>query len=1132
MKPRKRVFTSLLEDDPLWYKDAIVYEVHVRAFCDSNADGIGDFRGLVHKLDYLQDLGVTALWLLPFYPSPLKDDGYDIADYNDVNPIYGTLADCKLLLREAHRRGIRVIAELVVNHTSDQHPWFRRARRSPPGSPWRDFYVWSDMADKFKEARIIFGDFEHSNWTWDPIAKAYYWHRFYAHQPDLNFDNPAVRDAVLGALDFWLGLGIDAFRLDAVPYLYEREGTNCENLPETHEFLKKLRKHVDDRFRNRMLLAEANQWPEDAVAYFGAGDECHMAFHFPLMPRLFMAIRMEDRFPILDILQQTPAIPESSQWALFLRNHDELTLEMVTAEDRDYMYRVYAQDSHARLNLGIRRRLAPLLENHRGKIELMKGLLFALPGTPVLYYGDEIGMGDNVYLGDRNGVRTPMQWNPERNAGFSRANPQRLYLPVIIDPEYHYQTVNVEFQQNNPHSILWWMKRLIALRKRYRAFGRGTLEFLYPRNHKVFVFVRRYQNEQILVVANLSRFVQYVELDLAAFKGMVPVEMLGQTTLPPIGELPYLLTLGPYAFYWLSLEPTQVAQPLLATAEGRLPTLEVTGAWDQVLRNRARENLERILLLYLRGQPWFAQKGGEARSARIVEAVPIPSAGSMAFIALVQVEYVEGEGKTFVLPLAFAADPHGQELRTALPQAVICRLRVKGLEPDNATQTGSLYDPLAEKSFARALLEAFGRHRRFRGMTGELLAWPTQALAGLRDQGAAPPEPTLLTADQSNTLVAYGNRMVLKLYRCVEEGAHPEVEIVRALNDKTSFTNCPPLAGTLTYRAGQGESTTLAALLGFVPNEGDGWSYTMDSLRHYFLNILARQSSRQGPHMPDRPFLDLVPEELPASVSELIGPYLESARIIGRRTAEFHVAMASIADDADSAPEPFTVLYQRSLYQTVRTWALRVSELLRERMPELPESARKDAQALLAREADLVTHVRLIMGRKIAAQRIRGHGDYRLGSLLYTGKDFVLIDFEGEPVRPLNNRRHKRSPLRDVASMLHSFFFAARMALKQGSLRPEDVPVLEPWARYWDFWVSVAFVKAYLEVAARDTFLPRTRDETQILLNFFFVSRGVFELRYQLLNHLDRVQIPLQSLLLMLDLESRRKVSATAKAPV
>src|SRR5215469_8051987 len=549
----KKIFTPL-ERDPLWYKAGVIYEVHVRAFFDTNADGTGDFRGLTQKLDYLRDLGVTAIWLLPFYPSPLKDDGYDIADYMNVHPMYGTLVDFKIFLREAHRRGLRVITELVLNHTSDKHPWFQRARRSPPGSRWRDYYVWNDSPEKYAGTRIIFKDTELSNWTWDNVANAYYWHRFYSHQPDLNFDNPVVHREMFKALDFWFGLGVDGVRLDAVPYLYEREGTGCENLPETHAFLKTLRKHVDERFPARVLLAEANQWPEDAIAYFGGGDECQMAFHFPLMPRLFMAIRQEDRFPIIDILSQTPPIPPAAQWAMFLRNHDELTLEMVTDEDRDYMYRVYAHDPAARINFGIRRRLAPLLGNHRRRIELMNGLLFSIPGTPVIYYGDEIGMGDNIYLGDRNSVRTPMQWSADRNAGFSRANPQRLFLPAIIDPEYHYETVNVEAQHDNPHSLLWWMRRLVAMRHRYRAFGRGTLEFLQPENRKVLTFLRRYEDEQLLVVANLSRFVQYVELPLQAWNGMVPVEVFGQTPFPPIGDLPYLLTLGPHTFYWFALE--------------------------------------------------------------------------------------------------------------------------------------------------------------------------------------------------------------------------------------------------------------------------------------------------------------------------------------------------------------------------------------------------------------------------------------------------------------------------------------------------------------------------------------------------------------------------------------------------
>jgi maltose alpha-D-glucosyltransferase/alpha-amylase len=1121
MKSRKRIEAAQLQDDPLWYKDAIIYEVHVRAFADSNGDGIGDFRGLTEKLDYLQDLGVNALWLLPFYPSPLRDDGYDISNYTNVNSIYGSLTDFKVFLRESHRRGLRVITELVVNHTSDQHPWFQRARRSPPGSSARNYYVWSDTADKYKEARVIFRDFESSNWTWDTVARAYYWHRFYSHQPDLNYDHPAVHEAVLGALDFWLGLGIDGLRLDAVPYLYEREGTNCENLPETHAFLKKLRRHVEERFRNRMLLAEANQWPEDAVAYFG--DECNMAFHFPLMPRLFMAIHMEDRFPVLDILQQTPAIPETSQWALFLRNHDELTLEMVTDEDRDYMYRVYAQDSHARINLGIRRRLAPLLENHRGKIELMNGLLFSLPGTPVIYYGDEIGMGDNMYLGDRNGVRTPMHWNPERNAGFSRANPQRLYLPVIIDPEYHYQSINVEAQQNNPHSLLWWMKRLIALRKRSRAFGRGTLEFLSPENRKVLAFVRRYQDETILVVANLSRFVQYMELNLTAFKGSVPVEMLGRTALPPIGELPYLLTLGPYAFYWFALEAKPAAQTVLANADGELPTLEVTGDWQDVFRERDRENLESRLLDYLRGRHWFTCQGGQPNSARVIENISIPYAGTVAILTLVQVEYTESEAKTFVLPIAFAT---AEQVQREMPQAVICRLRVNGVAPGTEPQTGCLYDPLGEKTFSAVLLEAVARHRRFRGVSGDLLAWTTPAFPRL-PVGAEPhPEATLLKAEQSNTSVTYGDQFVLKLFRRVEEGIHPEVELGRALAEKTSFTHAVPVAGAFEYRSGQGQPMTLAALFGFAANEGDAWSYTLDTLRRWFAQVLTHPAEAREPFLPNRPLLELVADELPPLVIHQLGHYLEDVRLIGQRTAELHVALASTTDDPSFAPEPFTVLYQRSLYQTVRTRVFQVLDLLRDRVKDFPEEVREDARKLQERQEELLAHLHPILGRQITAQRIRCHGDYRLENLLSTGKDFRIIDFEGEAIRPLSNRRYKRSPLREVANLIHSWYSAAHTALKQRDLRPEDLPVLEPWSRSWVLWVAVAFVRSYLAAAASASFLPANREELQVLLDFYLLSRGLAGLRSQLLNDSDQVQISLQALLYLLELRDRRLAAA------
>ncbi len=615
-----------LPSNPTWYKDAIIYEVHVRAFYDSVGDGMGDFGGLTQKLDYLEDLGVTAIWLLPFCPSPLRDDGYDISNYTDVHPAYGTLRDFQRFLREAHRRGLRVITELVLNHTSDQHVWFQRSRRAAPGSRWRNFYVWSDTPEKYRDARIIFKDFETSNWTWDPVAKAYYWHRFYSHQPDLNWDNPEVREAMLAAMDFWFDMGVDGLRLDAVPYLFEREGTNCENLPETHDALRELRAHVDEKYRDRMLLAEANQWPEDAVAYFGKGDECHMAFHFPVMPRLFMSMRMEDRYPVTDILKLTPPIPENCQWALFLRNHDELTLEMVTDEERDYMYRTYAHDRHMRINLGIRRRLAPLLENDRRRIELMNALLFSLPGTPVIYYGDEIGMGDNVYLGDRNGVRTPMQWSADRNAGFSRANPQRLYLPVNIDPEYHYEAVNVETQLNNSHSLLWFTKRLIQQRKQYQAFGRGALEFLYPSNRKVLAFLRQLDNETILVVANLSRFAQCVDMDLSRFNGSTPVEVYGRSKFPAITESPYLLSLGPHASYWFHLEPREVTQESLNVTTGtqqQLPLVQVASA-DNVFTEPVLNTLGRIVPRLLRSRPWFLGRNRYITSLELHHVLALP----------------------------------------------------------------------------------------------------------------------------------------------------------------------------------------------------------------------------------------------------------------------------------------------------------------------------------------------------------------------------------------------------------------------------------------------------------------------------------------------------------------------------
>jgi len=1087
--------------------------VRVGAFNDSDGDGVGDFRGLTARLDYLRDLGINTLWLLPFYPSPFRDDGYDISDYGDIHPDLGNLDDFRDFLREAHRRGLRVVSELVINHTSDQHPWFQRARRAPAGSRWREFYVWSDTPERYTDARVIFKDFEPSNWTWDPVAKAYYWHRFYSHQPDLNFDNSAVRKAVFAALDFWLNLGVDGLRLDAVPYLYEREGTNCENLPETHAFLRELRRHVDHRYRDRMLLAEANQWPEDAVRYFGDGDECHMAFHFPVMPRLFMALHMEDRFPIVDILAQTPGIPETCQWALFLRNHDELTLEMVTDEERDYMYRVYAHDAQARINLGIRRRLAPLVGNDRRRIELMNALLFSLPGTPVIYYGDEIGMGDNFYLGDRNGVRTPMQWSGDRNAGFSRANPQRLYLPVIVDPQFHYESVNVETQQNNPHSILWWMKRLIGLRKRHRAFGRGQISFLYPANRKVLAFIRRHADEQILVVANLSRFVQYVELDLSAFKGMIAVELFGRTAFPPIGDLPYLLTLGPHSFYWFSLERPRKDEPVVRAAEQAPPTrLEVAGSWENVFAGAAGAALAAALPGLLRTRRWFGGKAMDIKAATIASTVRFEHEAGVGHFAVIRVEYVQGgDVETYVWPLTFAADAAAAVVQANTPQAVLAELQVTGR--DGTQSSGVLYDAIEDPTLCAALLDAIGRRRRFKAGGGELVATTTRAFRTLHGPAEQMLAASVVRGEQSNTSVVYGDRLILKLYRRVREGMNPDLEIGRFLTERTRFAHSAAVAGAIEYRAGRAAPTSIAILQQFVPNASDAWRYTIDQVRRYFDRALAKHQEGAAVTVSDHSVLDLIAEEPPPLVGEMLGAYVEFARLLGRRTAELHAALASRPDDPAFAPEPFTSFYQRALYQSMRNLTERTFRLLHERMRSLPADIQPEARALEGAKDRVLTSFQNVLGRTVPTVRIRVHGDYHLGQVLYTGKDFVIIDFEGEPARPLTERRAKRSALVDVAGMIRSFDYAAHTVLYRAAgesvIRPEDVPVLAPWARFWEQWASSAFVRAYLQHAGDAPFVPRVRDELARLLNALLLEKNVYELGYELNNRPEWVRIPL-----------------------
>jgi maltose alpha-D-glucosyltransferase/alpha-amylase len=1085
--------------DPLWYKDAIVYQLRIPSFYDSDGDGIGDLRGLTEKLDYLQDLGVTALWLLPFYPSPLRDDGYDIAGYTEVHPDYGTLRDFRALLREAHRRGLRVITELVINHTSDQHPWFQRARRAPPGDRARDFYVWSDTPERYRDARIIFKDFEHSNWSWDPVARAYYWHRFYAHQPDLNFDNPAVRRAVIQAMDFWLEMGVDGLRLDAIPYLFEREGTSCENLPETHAFLKELRSHVDQRHQDKMLLAEANQWPEDAVAYFGKGDECHMAFHFPVMPRLFMAIHVEDRFPILDILDQTPAIPDTCQWALFLRNHDELTLEMVTDEERDYMWRVYARDRRSRVNLGIRRRLAPLLENNRRRIELMNALLLSLPGTPIIYYGDEIGMGDNVYLGDRNGVRTPMQWGPDRNAGFSRANPQQLFLPVVADPEFHFEAVNVEVQQANPSSLLWWTKRILGLRKQFRAFGCGSFEPLSPANRQVLAFIRRFEGECLLVVANLSRFAQYAELDLSAFTGSVPVELFGRTAFPPVQEGPYRLSLGPHGFYWFSLEAP--APERADVSERRLAQLDVRGAWPEALIGGPGESLSAALRAWLPGQRWFRGKARRIKGVQIADCVPLSDDEELQ-LAFVRVSYAEGEGEVYALPLVFrpGSEPGGATLGT---------VRQRGRRGEETR--GVLDDGSADPRLGAALLDLVLRRRRLRGQVLELQGVRGTALRRLLD-GGPPPPARLLGAEQSNTSWLYGEKLVGKLVRRVDEGTSPDLELTRFLTEHAGFPQVPPFAGHIEVRAGRRDPATLVLFQGFVPNEGDAWRLTLDEVERYFEEVLTKppQVPPPPPDLAER--LDTTPPEEAA----LFGMYLEQVRLLGRRTAELHVALAR-GEEPTLAPEPITPFSRRSHYQSLRNLAVRGLEALRDAQGHLGREEAELARRVLAAEERILSRLREMLDRPTGGRAIRCHGDYHLGQVLHTGRDFAIIDFEGEPARSLAERSRKRSPLADVAGMLRSFHYAVEHVLAGGAegsrLRPEDVATVAPWGRFWYAWISSSFLRDYLDAVAPARVLPESREELLFQLDLHLLEKALYELGYELNNRPDWVHVPLRGVL-------------------
>ena len=747
--------TPVKSNDSLWFKDAVIYEVSVRAFFDSNADGIGDFQGLIQKLDYLEDLGVTTIWLLPFYPSPLKDDGFDVIDHCDVHPDYGTIADFKLFLKEAHRRGLRVITELILNHTSDQHPWFKRARKSKSGARYRDYYVWSDTTEKYKEARVIFASEESSNWTWDPDAKAYYWHRFFKHQPELNYDNPEVQLEMLKVVDFWMKMGVDGFRLSSVPFLYEEEGTSCENLPQTHAFLKRLRGHIDKNYKHRILIAEANLWPEDAADYFGGGQECHMNFHYPLMPRMFLALRTEDSYPIVDIMEQTPETPPNSQWALFLRNHDELGLEMVTEEEKDYLFKAYAQDSNTKFNMGIRRRLAPLMNNDRRKAELLHAILFSLPGSPVLYYGDEIGMGDNVYLGDRYGVRTPMQWNMNVNAGFSTSNPQRLYLPIITDPPYRHETVNVLAQEENPSSFLWWMKNIISMRKRLNIFGRGEMSFIESSNAKVLAFVRTYEKQRIIVVANLSQFSQSTVLNLSAYKGCDITEVFSQNRFYSVGDGDYPITIGPYGYFWFQAD---VAEKKEKEASGELYLLKTDVSWEKLFDNYNEIRIleRKVLLPFMKKCRWFGGKAKQVNKVSINKAISVKVDGDTHFFTVIEVHYVQGLPEYYFTPLAFLPSDSIMERVEYTVQSVVCRAEIQG-------KAGFIMDSSYDKNFRDFLFVSMGKESKVRADVGGSLIFNSGVFAKIDVNKQI--DSKILRADQSNTAIIFNDQYFFKFYR-------------------------------------------------------------------------------------------------------------------------------------------------------------------------------------------------------------------------------------------------------------------------------------------------------------------------------------------------------------------------------
>ncbi|HEY0178334.1 MAG TPA: maltose alpha-D-glucosyltransferase [Dokdonella sp.] len=1079
MDVKRQRHPSRLVSDPQWYKDAVIYQLHVKSFFDSNDDGIGDFPGLISKLDYIAELGVNAIWLLPFYPSPRRDDGYDIAEYTDVHPDYGTLADFRHLIAAAHERGIRVITELVINHTSDEHPWFQRARRAKRGSNARDFYVWSDDDHRYAGTRIIFCDTEKSNWTWDEVAGQYYWHRFYSHQPDLNFDNPRVLRAIVAVMRFWLNLGVDGLRLDAIPYLIEREGTSNENLPETHAILKRIRAELDANYTDRMLIAEANQWPEDVQEYFGNDDECHMAFHFPLMPRMYMAIAKEDRFPVTDIMRQTPAIPPNCQWAIFLRNHDELTLEMVTDSERDYLWQVYAGDRRARLNLGIRRRLAPLLERDRRRAELMTSLLFSMPGTPVIYYGDEIGMGDNIHLGDRDGVRTPMQWSSDRNGGFSRADPERLVLPPIMDPVSGYGAVNVESQRRNLHSLLNWTRRMLSVRQRHRVFGRGDITFLRPRNRKILAYLRRLDEQTVLCVANLSHASQAVELDLAEFDGFVPVELVDGTPFPPIGKLTYLLTLPPYGFYWFELRsgatmPGRRGSPPEQMIEYSTLVLR-RGAGELLSPGHLRQLETEVLPTYLPMRRWFASKHRAIGEVRITALLPWPAAE----IVVAEIAVSAGDVlERYLLPLGIAWDDTNPS--ALAQQLALARVRL-------GARVGFLTDAFALEPFSRSLLAACAGAVRLEGGGAEL-AFGCEPLP---DEPAAETRVQWLAAEHSNSALIVDERVFVKLYRRIEDGPRAETEIARHLA-AVGYANAPPYLGEV-VRTREGVGSTLVMLQRFVRNQGDGWTWAQDHLGRAVYDALGGDAAA-------------------TDLRDALDRYAEFAATIGRRLGELHAALAKpgatpafgarAAGDGDVESWVAAACRQLGaafdLLGAAREW------------PDAETAAL--AEGLLVRRDALLARLPGLGARGVGTPAAPIHGDFHLGQVLVSSGDVFIVDFEGEPGRAAEHRR-PTSPLKDLAGIVRSFDYAsAAAAVAHRDTALDDAPARLERLEQFRATASAAVVTAYAAASGRASADFAAGAGEGALLRLFLIEKAAYEVAYEAANRPAWIGLPVRGL--------------------